>query len=96
MTGYTDITPDELATVRDHADHYEAGRNLGRILAARNGISWIPRVGQDTKGHTGEDVPLYAVGPGADRFQGVLDNTDIAVRLLEVSDLSVPSPAGGS
>ena len=43
----------------------------------RNGLTWVPRISLDTYGHTGEDVPLFAGGPGAERFQGVLDNTDI-------------------
>lgn len=34
-----------------------------------------------SKGHTAADVPLYAFGPGAARFAGTLDNTDIAKRI---------------
>lgn len=30
-----------------------------------------------TKGHTGIFVPLFAFGPGADMFTGIMDNTDI-------------------
>ncbi len=95
MTGYGDITTEELATIREEPDSYEGARNLGRLLAERNGISWIPRIGQDTKGHTGEDVPLYAIGPGATRFQGVLDNTEIAERLLDVVGLAPASDGDG-
>jgi alkaline phosphatase len=48
-------------------------------------VTWVPRVNAiDTKGHTGEDVPLYAGGPGAGRFAGVLDNAEIPGRLREV------------
>jgi alkaline phosphatase len=90
MTGYGDITEEELAVIIDEPDNYEAGRHLGRLLSERNGVSWVPRISQDTKGHTGEDVPLYAVGPGSERFQGVLDNTEIAIRLREVSGLAAP------
>ena len=88
MTGYDDISEEDLDPVRDELFKYEAWRNLGRLLAERNGVTWIPRVSQDTKGHTGEDVPLYAAGPGAARFQGVLDNTEIAVRLFELAGLA--------
>ena len=91
MTGYSDLTAEDLATIVDEPDKYDAGRNLGRLLAARSGVSWVPRISQDTKGHTGEDVPLYAVGPGSQRFQGVLDNTEIAIRLREVSGLASPA-----
>lgn len=34
--------------------------------------------GWTTIGHTGEDVNTYAFGPGADKFNGVIDNTDNA------------------
>jgi alkaline phosphatase len=27
-------------------------------------------------------VPLYAYGPGADRFAGVIDNTDIYAKIM--------------
>ncbi len=33
--------------------------------------------GWSTKGHSGNMVPVYAYGPGAERFTGTLDNTDI-------------------
>lgn len=35
-------------------------------------------------GHTGEPVPLFAYGPGAARFAGVQDNTDVAKKLAEL------------
>lgn len=33
-------------------------------------------------GHTGEFIPLFAQGPGAESFTGLLDNTDIGKKLL--------------
>jgi alkaline phosphatase len=45
--------------------------------------------------HTAVDVPLWAWGPGAERFAGALDNTEVAVRLaalLELADLGAPRP----
>ncbi len=77
MTGYDDFTEDEIASIRDADDGYEAARRLGTALGVRNGLTWVPRISADTYGHTGEDVPLFAGGPGAERFQGVLDNTDV-------------------
>lgn len=94
MTGFDDVTDEEIAAVRDEPDKYDAWRLMGKLLSRRNGITWVPHVGEDTKGHTGEDVPLYAGGPGAERFQGVLDNTDIAKRIFEISGLSGTVPAG--
>lgn len=34
-----------------------------------------------TKGHTGSVVPVYALGPGAEMFSGVHDNTDVAKKI---------------
>ena len=35
-----------------------------------------------TKGHTAVMVPVYAFGPGADKFIGIYDNTDIFQKIL--------------
>lgn len=37
-----------------------------------------------TKGHTGQMIPAFAKGPGAQNFQGVYDNTDIGKRLISL------------
>jgi len=37
-----------------------------------------------TKGHTGSPVPIYALGPGASRFAGVQDNTDIPKKIAQL------------
>lgn len=92
MTGFEDLEEADLDAVRDELDKYEAWRNLGRLLSRRNGVTWIPRVTLDTKGHTGEDVPIYAGGPGAERFGGAIDNTDIAVQLFDLLERT-PRPA---
>jgi alkaline phosphatase len=42
-----------------------------------------------TTGHTGVNVPLYAWGPGAQNFSGLIDNTD----LFQMSTVSVPEPS---
>jgi alkaline phosphatase len=84
-TGYDDFTEEEVAAIRTAPDAYEANRRLGARLAERDGLTWIPRVSEsDTKGHTGEDVPLFASGRGAERFAGVLDNTEVALRLASL------------
>ena len=46
-----------------------------------------------TFGHTGAHVPLYAYGPGAERFHGVMDNTDVAKTIAFLLGLSFPDPA---
>ncbi len=43
-----------------------------------------PELGWTTGGHTAIDVPLYAYGPGAERFSGTMDNTDIGKRIANI------------
>lgn len=42
-----------------------------------------------TISHTAEPVPIYAFGAGAERFGGVLDNTEIALALAEALGLDL-------
>jgi len=42
-------------------------------------------VGWTTGGHTSGYVPVFAVGAGAERFSGVIENTDIANRIAEIA-----------
>lgn len=46
-------------------------------------VSYHTRAGWTTGGHTGEDVPVIAVGPWADDFRGVQDHSDIATRYID-------------
>ena len=91
-TGYPDLFTDaDLEALRTAPTAYEAQRRLGRRLAERDGFTWVPRVDADeTEGHTGEDVPLLAGGPGAERFGGLLDNTEIPRRLADLAGWSLP------
>jgi alkaline phosphatase len=47
------------------------------------------RVGWTTKGHTALWVPLFAFGPGAGRFSGVLDNTELPIRMSSLLGLGL-------
>ncbi len=40
--------------------------------------------------HTASDVPLSAYGPGAWAFTGVMDNTDVFFKLMQVAEKGVP------
>jgi alkaline phosphatase len=42
-----------------------------RLMNQKAGIGW------NSTAHTGINVPVYAIGAGAEQFTGVLDNTDI-------------------
>jgi alkaline phosphatase len=35
-----------------------------------------------TKGHTGIMVPIFAYGPGANEFTGIMENTEIAKKIM--------------
>ena len=86
-TGEATWSEDEVRAVREAFDSYEANRRLGRMLAERDGFTWSAKVtDDDTHGHTGEDVPLYATGRSAAQFGGVLDNAEIAQRLARLLD----------
>ncbi len=40
-----------------------------------------------TGGHTADNVPLYAFGPGAEKFSGQMDNTDIPKRIAKLTGI---------
>lgn len=63
------------------SDHETGGLVL---KTADNGM--VEPVWQSTQ-HTAADVPLFAFGPGANRFAGVMDNTDIPKRLAELLEI---------
>ncbi len=55
------------------ADHETGGL---RVIAGR-GPGSMPEVVWSSRGHTGANVSIWAVGPGAERIGGTWDNTDI-------------------
>lgn len=51
-----------------------------------NIINHYSSTGWTTKGHTGEDVPIYAYGLNKHKFSGRMENSDIAKLLFEMID----------
>ena len=49
------------------------------IINAKSGFGWI------ATGHTGDPVPLFAIGRGAYEFMGVHDNTDIPKKIRKIA-----------
>lgn len=47
-------------------------------------INRLTNTGWTTKSHTGEDVPLLAYGSGSLQFSGLLDNTQVALKLKKI------------
>ncbi len=71
--------PDTLLIVT--ADHASGGNLLWDNPVGGATIDWAG------KGHSAMPVPLYAYGPGAERFAGTMDNTDIARRIADAAAL---------
>lgn len=55
---------------------------LTRIMNNKAGIDYT------TFAHTGEKIPVYAMGNGAERFSGLYDNTQIFHRMMEVMGIT--------
>jgi alkaline phosphatase len=60
------------------ADHETGGVT---IIGGDNNSHKV-KLNFSTKGHTAVPVPVYAFGPGADKFVGIYDNTDIFKKIL--------------
>lgn len=71
-TGIRDLSAEERSRL-DGAVARDASleETLGGFESRRAGVGWT------TGGHTALDVGLYAFGPGAERFAGVHENTDV-------------------
>lgn len=59
-------------------DEVQAYRGINQLLSQRTLTGW------STTGHTGVDVPLYAVGPGSENFHGVMQNEEVGQLLQAV------------
>jgi alkaline phosphatase len=57
---------------------YPTENALGRMVARQTGVYW------GTAGHTTQPVAVGALGPGAGRFTGYMDNTDFGVILHQL------------
>jgi alkaline phosphatase len=79
--GLPDLTAEEIQSVKDVAPTKKArdiDDAIEKIFDKRSHTGWT------TGGHTGEDVPVYAFGPGKERFYGQIDNTDNAKNIFDI------------
>ncbi len=60
---------------------------LGQLMGNHWGIGWSGAV------HTGDYVPLTALGPGAERFRGFIDNTDVFHNYLALTGIDFRNPS---
>ncbi|ELK48074.1 alkaline phosphatase [Halobacillus sp. BAB-2008] len=91
-----DVTEEEIASVEKAIESasgddrvMEVDNSIEAIFNERSGTGWT------TDGHTGEDIPVYAYGPGADLFTGQIDNTDHAKNIFQLMDKSSEAEEGG-
>lgn len=66
------------AELRGRARQMPYGKVLVEIISEHTRTGWT------TTGHTAVDVPVLAIGPGAEQFRGYQDNTEIAKLLLQM------------
>lgn len=76
-----ELTTKEIQSVKDASQNTDVTEIDNAIEAIINNRSFT---GWTTGGHTGEDVPVYAYGPGSDRFSGLIDNTDNAKVIFDI------------
>lgn len=57
-----------------------------RVLDSHTGVGWISTY------HTGNMVPVYAMGAGAEKFSGLIDNTDIPKTILQLAQTRTVFP----
>ncbi len=60
---------------------------LGQLLGNYHGIGWASGV------HTSDYVPLMALGPGAERFRGFLQNTEVFYHYLALAEIDYRNPS---
>lgn len=76
-----ELTAEEIQSVKDvakDADVTTIDNAIETIIDNRSFTGWT------TGGHTGEDVPVYAYGPGSHRFSGLIDNTNNAEIIFDI------------
>jgi alkaline phosphatase len=83
LKNYVDLplTPQEIDSVKKAAASKKAAdidTAIEAIFDNRSVTGWT------TGGHTGEDVNVYAYGPGSDRFAGNIDNTQQAKNIFDI------------
>ena len=52
-------------------------KTLIQMMSEKAGVGWT------TYSHTGINIPIYAIGPGAELYSGVIDNTDIPEIMMQ-------------
>ena len=61
---------------------------LGQLLANHIAVGWAGNV------HTADYVPVAAVGPGAERFEGFIQNVDVFRHYTQLAGIDFKNPEG--
>ena len=89
----TDITDADIALIQSMFGKapYMVGYAVGAVLSTRVNAGIVSSAVQikspSSGGHTGNPVPLFAFGPGAELFGGVMDNTEISPKIAEAAGI---------
>lgn len=68
----------------DVFDGYTSEETLEFDREKRKELNDEANIGWTTTGHAGGPVPVYAIGKGAENFSGMMDNTGISRRILNI------------
>lgn len=79
VSDLSDQERDRLATALENTSRrkWHTSKTAQTIANERAGVAW------STGGHTSTDVPITAIGVGAERFEGTLDNTELPGKILQ-------------
>ena len=89
LAGDPDLTDGERAELDTAAADGKTARFYNVLVPA---VDRLARVAWTTTGHTGVDVLVYALGPGAERFRGHRDNTEIGRTVADLFGFELSAP----
>ena len=69
-----------------HETMYNSSNNF--VEAVFDTFNDIAGIGFTTERHTGDFVPVFAIGAGAESFQGQIDNTEIPLKIAAAAQWS--------
>jgi len=78
-----DLSDEEVETLKKAFEEggYAPSNTIGEIISAHALIGWT------THTHTGIMVPVFAEGPGAEKFTGIMENVEIPKMIAELTDV---------
>ncbi|MFD0131279.1 alkaline phosphatase PhoA, partial [Bacillus subtilis] len=79
--GNLKVTSEEIKSVEAAA---QADKSKGAYKAIIKIFNTRSNSGWTSTDHTGEEVPVYAYGPGKEKFRGLINNTDQANIIFKI------------